>query len=382
MKELRCLSLDYSTASTAERDAAKGMWTALSGLKELGIILEAVPVATCNRTELYLRLPPGGTVPKALADPHARVFSGEEAVLHLLRVLLGLESMACGESSIVGQIRDSYGGAADLCGPWLHRMFQGAFRMAKLLRTCYHPGREPSVPWLMAERLRTHELFPDIRALIIGAGGMGTETARILSGLGVAFSVTNRSEDRGMMLAEQFGSPVLPWGEWTGRTYEFDALFFCTGAPYPVFQACCGEKNQYIFDLGSPPQVGRDNGSPSFLLSIDDLAETAGEVTAEYRKKLRKLESEAVDGAQSICAELTALSAETYKRLVLLRAERIVADRADRTARKTGADAEHLRRMGWSVVKALLSPAFSESDPHARRLWKILAGEMEDQADE
>ncbi len=117
MKELRCLSLDYSTASTAERDAAKGMWTALPGLKERGIILEAVPVATCNRTELYLRLPPGGTVPKALADPQARVFSGEEAVLHLLRVLLGLESMACGESSIVGQIRDSYGGAADLCGP-------------------------------------------------------------------------------------------------------------------------------------------------------------------------------------------------------------------------------------------------------------------------
>ena len=177
MKELRCLSLDYSTASTAERDAAKGMWTALPGLKERGIILEAVPVATCNRTELYLRLPPGGTVPKALADPHARVYPGEEAVLHLLRVLLGLESMACGESSIAGQIRDSYGGAADLCGPWLHRMFQGAFRMAKLLRTCYHPGREPSVPWLMAERLRTHELFPDIRALIVGAGEMGTESS-------------------------------------------------------------------------------------------------------------------------------------------------------------------------------------------------------------
>jgi hypothetical protein len=38
--------------------------------------------------------------------------------------------------------------------------------------------------------------------------------------------------------------------------------------------------------------------------------------------------------------------------------------------------------MGWSIVKALLSPAFSESDPHARRLWKILAGEMEDPDDE
>jgi hypothetical protein len=37
--------------------------------------------------------------------------------------------------------------------------------------------------------------------------------------------------------------------------------------------------------------------------------------------------------------------------------------------------------MGWSIVKALLSPAFAESDPHARRLWKILAGELEESDD-
>ncbi len=138
---------------------------------------EAVPVATCNRTEIYLRLPPGGAVPEEILHPLARTFSAEEAVLHLLRVLLGLESMACGESSIVGQVRESYGGAGDLCGPWLHRLFQGCLRMAKLLRTCYHPGREPSVPRLMAEKLRDHPSFPSVSSLVVGAGEMGEETA-------------------------------------------------------------------------------------------------------------------------------------------------------------------------------------------------------------
>lgn len=382
MKNLACLSLDYTAASTAERDGAKRTWSSLPSLKEEGRILEAVPVTTCNRTEIYLRLPPGGTVPEEILHPRARTLSGEEAVLHLLRVLLGLESMACGESSIVGQVRESYGGAGDLCGPWLHRLFQGCLRMAKLLRTCYHPGREPSVPWIMAEKLREHPSFPSVSALVVGAGDMGEETARILAGLAVPASLTNRSPERGRSLADSLGVPFLPWEEWRERAAGFDVLFFCTGAPEPLFSLAERREGQRIFDLGSPPQVERNEKASPFLLAMDDLAVEAAEITAEYRTKLRRLESEATEAARSVCAELTSLSSETYKRLVLLRAERIVEERADLTARKTGADRESLRRMGWSVVKALLSPAFAESDPHARRLWKILSGDMEEPADD
>ena len=382
MKSLLCLSLDYTAVSTAERDEAKNSWSFLPALREKGRILEAVPVSTCNRTEIYLRLPPGGTVPEEILHHRARTLSGEEAVLHLLRVLLGLESMACGESSIVGQVRESYGGAGDLCGPWLHRLFQGCLRMAKLLRTCYHPGREPSVPRLMAEKLREHPSFPSVPSLVVGAGEMGEETARVLAGLAVPVSVTNRSPGRGRSLAETLGVPFLPWEEWRDQAAAFGALFFCTGAPEPLFSLAERREDQRIFDLGSPPQVERSAAASPFLLAMDDLAVEAAKITAEYRTQLRRLESEAAEAARSVCAELTSLSAETYKRLVLLRAERIVEERAELTARKTGADRESLRRMGWSVVKALLSPAFAESDPHARRLWKILSGDMEEPADD
>lgn len=382
MKSLLCLSLDYTAASTAERDGAKRAWLSLPALREDGRILEAVPVSTCNRTEIYLRLPPGGTVPEEILHPRVRTLSGEEAVLHLLRVLLGLESMACGESSIVGQVRESYGGAGDLCGPWLHRLFQGCLRMAKLLRTCYHPGREPSVPRLMAEKLRDHPSFPSVSSLVVGAGEMGEETARVLAGLAVPLAVTNRSPGRGQALADSLGVFFLPWEEWREQAAAFGALFFCTGAPEPLFSLAERREGQRIFDLGSPPQVERSAAASPFLLAMDDLAVEAAKITAEYRTKLRRLESEAAEAARSVCAELTSLSAETYKRLVLLRAERIVEERAELTARKTGADRESLRRMGWSVVKALLSPAFAESDPHARRLWKILSGDMEEPGDD
>lgn len=406
MKDLLCLSLDYTRAGTTERDAARSRWwNMLRRLKDEEHILEGVLVATCNRTELYLRLPSGKTVPAELSHPGARILSGEEMVLHLLRVLLGLESLACGESSIVGQVRKSYSDSGDLCGSWLHRLFQSALRMAKILRTCYHPGMEPSVPWLMAEKLKSHPSFPRLSVLLLGAGDMGRETARILSSLGVSFTVANRTEERARELAGVFDTPVLSWEKWRNEAPRFDTLFFCTGSPLPVFSAENARKGQWLFDLGSPPQVEKNRyaekqrchqaqpqrslvAPPSqktddlFLLAMDDLAGTAADLTAEYRKKLRRLEDEAADAAGSIRAELTSLSAETYKRLVLRRAERIVEGRAERTAKKTGADPEILRRMGWSVVRALLSPAFGESDPHARRLWKILAGDMEDSEDE
>ncbi len=107
----------------------------------------------------------------------------------------------------------------------------------------------------------------------------------------------------------------------------------------------------------------RSAAASPFLLAMDDLAVEAAKITAEYRTKLRRLESEAAEAARSVCAELTSLSAETYKRLVLLRAERIVEERAELTARKTGADRESLRRMGWSVVRPSSPPPSPNRTP-------------------
>lgn len=81
MKSLLCLSLDYTAVSTAERDEAKNSWSFLPALREKGRILEAVPVSTCNRTEIYLRLPPGGTVPEEILHPRVRTLSDRKSVV-------------------------------------------------------------------------------------------------------------------------------------------------------------------------------------------------------------------------------------------------------------------------------------------------------------
>ncbi len=406
MKDLLCISLDHTLADTAERAAAWPEDT-LHRLKNEGRILEGLLLSTCNRSELYLRLPPETKTPPELFHPKARTFAGTELALHLLRILLGLESLACGEYHIAGQVKTCYEENSHLCGPWLHRLFQSSLRMAKLLRTCYHPGTEPSIARLMLDRFASHFRQGSLSVLVLGTGQTGEEMARMLLSLStgrgapgtVSIALTNRTPERAETLAERLSQQAgqvsanpaqqprvffLPWERWRGESGAFDALFFCTAAPLPLFSMDEARAGQKIFDLGSPPQVRRSSAScgNAPLISIDDLAETAEEISKSYRKQLGRLETEAAAAAVSVLSELETLSGETYKRLVLRRAERIVADRAERTARRTGADEETLRKMGWSVVKALLSPAFAESEPHARRLWKILSGDMEEPGDE
>ncbi len=417
MTRLVCIGLDFTAADTAERASA---WNEdlLRALKEEGRILEGLLLTTCNRSEVYFRLPPDADAPSELTHPKARVYTGTELVLHLLRVLLGLESLACGESHIAAQVKACYGEGNNLCGPWLHRLFQSSLKMAKLLRTCYHPGMEPSIPRLMVDMLAPTSPPIPLSVLVLGAGEMGEETSRMLLSLPLAGSpqrdaeaatddeatpralkpavgslvLSNRTPDRteallsrlSPRLERESGTKVatLPWEQWREASRHFDAIFFCTGSPVPLFSMEDARPGQQIFDLGSPPQVARSTEEyGARLVALDDLARTAEEATKRYRKKLRRLEEEAVNAASSIMSELETLSGETYKRLVLHRAERIVADRVERTSKRTGTDEETLRRMGWSIVKALLSPAFAESDPHARRLWKILAGELEESDD-
>ena len=418
MTRLVCIGLDYTAANTAERASA---WNEdrLRALKDEGRILEGLLLTTCNRSEVYLRLPPDAETPSELTHPKARVYSGTELSLHLLRVLLGLESLACGESHIAAQVKACYAEGNDLCGPWLHRLFQSSLKMAKLLRTCYHPGMEPSIPRLMVDMLAPSSPPSPLSVLVLGAGEMGEETSRLLLSLPLSGSpqreseaatdgeaapraalkpavgslvLSNRTPDRTEALLsrllprlERESGPkvtTLPWEQWREASRRFDAIFFCTGSPVPLFSMEDARPGQQIFDLGSPPQVVRSaEVAGARLVAIDDLARTAEEATKRYRKKLRRLEEEAANAAVSVMSELETLSGETYKRLVLHRAERIVADRAERTSKRTGTDEETLRRMGWSIVKALLSPAFAESDPHARRLWKILAGELEESDD-
>jgi glutamyl-tRNA reductase len=350
-----------------------------------GRVEEYLSLSTCNRSELYMVLPDsddGGGVVGLLSPEGARVMFDYDAVRHLLRVLLGLESMAKGESHVVSQVRKSYAEARH-CGKVLNRLFQRAVGMASTLRSCYHPGREPSIPFLAAGYFakknasgETRFKCDGLRMLVVGLGALGQEMVSVLLAMGFDVYVANRSERELDKNAAR--CTVVPWDRWKSRAASCDAVFLCTGAEAPILSddemACM--PGVPVIDLGSPHQSApRSVGA---RVTLDELNAVASDLLLEYNELLVTLEDEAEKASGALLAEISVLTDETWKHLALARAQALVHERAGTYSGKLGVAGEDLEAFGLSIIRAFLHPLVSSTPAHSARTWRILSGEGDD----
>ncbi|MDQ5858959.1 MAG: glutamyl-tRNA reductase, partial [Acidobacteriota bacterium] len=123
------------------------------GLRRLaggGLVSESVIVSTCHRSEFYSLADAdqsGGDLTQFVSEWRGldrgllessgfRRF-GAEAARHLFRVAAGLDSMALGESEVLGQVRQALSIARETgtSRVVLHRLFESAMRTGKRVRT-------------------------------------------------------------------------------------------------------------------------------------------------------------------------------------------------------------------------------------------------------
>jgi len=194
---------------------------------------EFVLLSTCNRVELYCASKrvggvDGETLAKFLSEFH-RVrweefqeylyhYNDEDSVRHLLTVTSSLDSLVVGEAQIIGQVKESYRLAciAKSTGKVLNRLFHCAFTTSKKVHTItsISQGRV-SVAGVAVELAM--QLFADIssaKVVVIGAGEMGELLVQHLQQIGSKnITIVNRSYDRGLNLAKQYGVKAQKWEE-------------------------------------------------------------------------------------------------------------------------------------------------------------------------
>ena len=294
-------------------------------LKLCGKLDEIVLLSTCSRVEIY------GTTPRVTghmdllsqlrcAGPrefHTRVYVHEdlEALRHLFRVAAGLDSMVLGESEITGQVKYAYDAAhtAGLTGATLNRVFQKAFQAVKEIRTCTGIGRGAtsvgSVAVELAERIFRHELSRQ-SVMIIGAGPMGEACLRHLAKKGArSIVVSNRSFDRAVNLANEFGGRAVRFEECLTAMADADIVIASTGCPKTLIHRADVEKLMdtrcrplFLIDISVPRNIESavqrlDN---VYLYNIDDLV-------AIVRENVRSREQELALCHQIIDARARAL---------------------------------------------------------------------------
>ncbi len=286
---------------------------ALCELKKRFGQAEFVLISTCNRVELYCA---GKHCQGADTAKLAEFFSefhnieldkfrqflyayeDEDAIRHLLTVSSSLDSLVVGEAQIIGQVKESYrlACAAKTTGKILNRLFHCAFATSKKVytTTSISNGRV-SVAGVAVELAM--QLFADIssaKVVVIGAGETGRLIVQHLLQAGARnITVVNRSYNRGLKVAEQYGVKAQKWKQLNEQLIGANIAIASASVQDYLFSkdsfkkiiANRKEGTLLIIDIAVPrnfePAVNELEGI--YLYSVDDLA-----AVVEQNRKARQ----------------------------------------------------------------------------------------------
>ncbi len=273
----RSAPLDVLERAAVDAAGARALATRLHAGEH---VAEAVVLATCNRLEVYAEVSAfhGGVADVGVAlselmrlalpelTDHLYVHYADHAVAHLFSVASGLDSMAVGESQVLGQVRLALRRAQDdgTAGRVLDRLLQQALRVGK--RSHAETGLDRAGHSLVAAGLAHADhvgALSSAHALVVGAGSMSALAATILQRLGArSITVANRTPDRAARLAEAVGGRAVALDDVTALT---DAL-----AAADVVVSCTGSVGHVLDeDLVRAARAARGGGDGAPQLFVD-----------------------------------------------------------------------------------------------------------------
>ena len=313
--QLFCVGISHHTANVETRERY-GTHSDAEALRAAAGCSEVLLLTTCNRVEVY-----GASEQPVSTDEIARSllreaavaeqaeaegatfyrYEAEECVQHLFRVACGLDSMVVGETEILGQAKKAYEAsrACGAAGPYLHRLFQRAFRVAKQVRSRTEITRGAVSVGSVAVDLAV-KIFGDLsgrKVLLLGAGEASERTARALISRGVKdLRVSNRSLARAENLAALVAGQAVPFADWPAQCRAIDILISSTSADEPLLTSRVLEpiiqeridRPLFIIDIAVPrdvaPEVNEMEGV--YLYDIDSLQSIAEQSLASRRQQI------------------------------------------------------------------------------------------------
>jgi glutamyl-tRNA reductase len=262
-------------------------------LRELDVP-EAVVLATCNRTEVYVR----GELERVRAvlpdAPWATAY-GAAVVAHLFRVAASLESARLGEPEIQGQLRAAGRLAAEegMLGPSLQGLWRHALTTGKRVcrRTAIGRGTASLPAAVVAHARAALGTLEGRRAVLVGAGALGSAVGGALARQGLADLVV-LSRRPPAALAARLGARSGDLERLSLELGRADVVVCCTAAPGPVIDEL-PVRPLLVFDLAQPPDVAPGAAAGAVTLA---------QLTAAGQRQLARRRREAVR-AEAIVAE-------------------------------------------------------------------------------
>ena len=292
---------------------------AIADLVSYPHIAEAAILSTCNRLEIYIVTPETeqglrevtqflsehSNLPLHSLRQHLFMLLHSDAVMHLMRVAAGLDSLVLGEGQILAQVKNTHNLGQKYNGIKLilNRLFKEAIEAGKRVRTKTSIGTGAvSISSAAVElaQIKVQNLAAS-RVTIIGAGKMSRLLVKHLVAKGAyQIAILNRSRPRAEELASEFKQAELliyPISEMMSVLAMSDLVFTSTAATEPLIDRAklevALEPNRplMLFDISVPRNVHGDVNELEHVqaFNVDDLKA----VVAQNHESRRKMAMEA-----------------------------------------------------------------------------------------
>lgn len=293
--------------------------TAIAQLSSYPHIDEVAILSTCNRLEIYLVtnetehgirevcqfLSEHSKLPVPMLRPYLFTLLHQDAVMHLMRVSAGLDSLVLGEGQILAQVKHCHklGQQHNGISRTLNQLFKQAIAAGKRVRTETSIGTGAvSISSAAVElaQIKAQNLAA-FRVTIVGAGKMARLLVQHLVSKGASnISILNRSMERAQELARQFPEANLqlhPMTDMMGVIAHSDIVFTSTASTETIIDRAKLEMaldpNQplMLFDISVPRNVDPDVNDLAHVqvFNVDDLKA----VVAQNQEARRQMAMEA-----------------------------------------------------------------------------------------
>ena len=228
---------DIHSMETISKDIDDLFWN----LQEKYSIGEYIEISTCNRKEYYIHNDYIREDDELLSHDNKSIIIeyGQSAVIHLLRMTSGLESMIVGEDQILGQVKDAKRKAVKdhHCGKVLDAVFTKAIHVGQVVRNRTNINKGAVSIGSAAIDLAEKHMgsLDDKSVLVVGAGKMGKLVAKALAAKDLnAIFVANRTYYVAVELADDLGGQAILFNELEKYLAEADLVISATSAPHII----------------------------------------------------------------------------------------------------------------------------------------------------
>lgn len=345
---------------------------------------ECVIIQTCNRVEVYAAAKSpdeagllsrwaksAGLEDKDLASVEVDV--GKGAVMHLMKLASGLDSLVVGEDQILGQVRRAFefARANSYASANLAVVFDRALKVGSRVRTATGINKGNVSIASVAVNL-ADEYFDDMKTkkvMLIGSGEAASLVAKVLKRRGVDFMITSRTYERARSFSETVAGTPVKFEDAVAMFNELDLVFVATTAPYFLIThermeaAMKDHKGAVmIFDLSNPRTVDEKVATIHGvkLINMDQIAELVEKNMRSRMKEVISAEKIIDDEMKSVDSMMKRLKAEpvvvsVFKSVDQIR-ERELKKALSMLAFKSTPEQERIiEQLSYAIVEGILS---------------------------